>query len=97
MALIITSSKCKQKVRCWNHKVNFFENNFKTTIIEWAKIHTEFARDKFARENLSVTSPIKFRMRNFTSPNVEQLDMSWAARVLNESRMNKNMLPIDYE
>jgi hypothetical protein len=36
-------------------------------------------------------------MRNFTSPNVEQLHMSWAARVLNVSRMNKNMLPIDYE
>jgi hypothetical protein len=36
-------------------------------------------------------------MRNFTSPNVEQLDVLWATRVLNESRMNKNTLPIDYK
>jgi len=34
------------------------------------KINTEFARDRFESKNLSVISPVKFKKRNSTSPNI---------------------------
>ena len=60
-------------------------------------IRTEFARNRSARKNLPVLGAIKFGMMNFTSPNVRQLDMSRAARVLDGYGVKESLLPPDYQ